>query len=50
MSELKKILELAQRGGCVFNLEQRQALDRAIEMGRGGLWLDLSDEQYQRLR
>ena len=40
-----KLFELAKRGGSNLNLEGRQTLDHGIEIGRGGLWLDLSEEQ-----
>jgi hypothetical protein len=29
-----------------MNLEQIQSLDHGIEIGRGGVWLELSEEQY----
>ena len=45
-----KLLELAERGGSNLNLEGRQALDHGIENGRGGMWLDLSEEQYAKLK
>jgi hypothetical protein len=45
-----KVRELAERGGAKFNLEQEQALSHAIEIGRGGVWLNLTDEQYRRLK
>jgi hypothetical protein len=44
-----KIRELAKRGGVDMSLETRQALDHGIEIGRGGIWLELSEEQYQTL-
>ena len=44
-----KIYEMAERAGGFNNLESKQALDHAIEIGRGGIWLDLSEEQYQKL-
>lgn len=31
-----KVIELAARGGYILNLEGRQALDHAIDQGRGG--------------
>jgi hypothetical protein len=31
------------------NLESRQALDLAIEVGRGGVFLSLTDAQYAKL-
>jgi len=33
-----------------MSLDVLQALDHGIEIGRGGIWLELSDEQYQKLR
>ncbi|HEX4038837.1 MAG TPA: hypothetical protein VHX37_12330 [Acidobacteriaceae bacterium] len=44
-----KLFEIAQRGGYTLNREGRQALPHAIEIGRGGIWLELTDEQYRRL-
>jgi len=45
-----KLIEMAEHGGYRLNLEGRQALDNAIENGRGGIWLELTEEQYERLR
>lgn len=45
-----KILELARRGGLDLNLEAQQALSHAFEIGRGGVWLNLTEEQYRRLK
>lgn len=45
-----KVIELARRGGAFTELESRQSLNYALEIGRGGLWLNLTDEQYQRLK
>lgn len=45
-----KIKELARRGEAWGTLENRQALEHAIEMGRGGLYLKLTPEQYVKLR
>jgi hypothetical protein len=42
--------ELARLGEALGTLEQKQALEQAIEMGRGGLYLRLTPEQYARLR
>jgi hypothetical protein len=33
-----------------MNPEGRQALDTGIEKGRGGIWLLLTEEQYQKLK
>jgi hypothetical protein len=45
-----KIYEIARRAGSFVNLEERQSLDHAIEIGRGGIWLQLTEEQYQKLK
>ena len=46
----EKLIEMAKRGDSNLNLETRQALDHGIEIGRGGVWLELTEEQYARLR
>ena len=46
----QKVIETAERGGYNMNLEGRQALDHGIENGRGGIWLLLTEEQYQKLK
>jgi hypothetical protein len=48
--ESAKVFEIAERGGYRMNLEGRQAIEHAIENGRGGVWLELSEEQYARLK
>jgi hypothetical protein len=45
-----KLRELARRGEALGTLEQKQALEDAIEMGRGGLYLRLTPAQYAKLR
>jgi hypothetical protein len=45
-----KLFELAERGGCLMNLEGRQAIEHGIEMGRGAIWLTLTAAQYSKLR
>ena len=45
-----KIIELAERGGNRLNLEERQAIEHGIETGRGGIWLELTEEQYGKLK
>ncbi len=44
-----KIRRLAERGGAFVNLEAKSMLDHGLEIGRGGVWLNLTEEQYQRL-
>jgi hypothetical protein len=45
-----KLIEMAEHGGYRLNLEGRQALDNAIENGRGGIWLELNEDQYRKLQ
>ena len=49
-ADLEKIRELARRGGAWRDSESRQMLEYAIEVGRGGIYLRLTPEQYARLR
>jgi len=49
LDDAAKIYEMAERGGYKMTLENRQSIDRAIEMGRGSVWLDLTQEQYRKL-
>jgi hypothetical protein len=43
------IRTLARRAGAMATLEAEEQLDREIENGRGGLYLDLTSEQYRKL-
>jgi hypothetical protein len=45
----QKIVELAKRGGAKITSEDRAMLAHGIEIGREGIWLQLTDEQYDRL-
>jgi hypothetical protein len=45
-----KLIEMVERGGGVPNLEAGQSLRYAIELGRGGVWLKLTEEQYLKLK
>jgi hypothetical protein len=45
-----KIRELFDRFAAGKKLEDRQALEYALEMGRGSIWLNLSEEQYAKLK
>jgi hypothetical protein len=44
------LIEMATRGGGLPNRAADQMLNYAIEMGRGGVWLSLTEEQYQKLK
>ena len=48
-SDKQKIFEIAERVGASHNLETRQALQHGIEIGRGGVWLELTQTQYEKL-
>jgi hypothetical protein len=44
------IFELARRGGADMKLEDKQALEYGIAMGRGSLWLNLTPKQCKKLK
>ena len=44
------IFQLARRGGADLSLEAEQEIRHGIEIGRGGVWLNLSEEQYRKLK
>jgi hypothetical protein len=46
----QKIWEMAKRGGFTLNISGRQELEKAIRRKRGGIWLELTPEQYEKLR
>jgi hypothetical protein len=45
-ADVEKVRELARRGGGLPDLESASALEHGIEIGRGGVWLNLTQEQY----
>jgi hypothetical protein len=49
-AEVEKVRELAERGGGLPDLDSAAALEHGIEIGRGGVWLNLTPEQYVRLK
>ncbi len=46
----EKIRIIVEKVGNFADLQERQALDYGLEMGRGGVWLQLTEEQYRRLK
>ena len=46
----EKVRKLISRTATKFDLAGRQALDAGFGGGRGGVYLDLSAEQYRKLR
>jgi len=45
-----KIRTIVDKVGSFANLQDRQALDYGLETGRGGVWLQVTEEQYMRLK
>jgi hypothetical protein len=45
----EKLTELAEKGNAMKSLADRQGLEHAIRLGRGGLYLDLSYPQLAAL-
>ena len=41
--------ELAKRGNGLIDKWDRDGFDLALEMGKGGVWLRLSDDQFKAL-
>ena len=49
LEEDDKLYELAKRGQALNELADKQSIEAAIRGGRGGLFLKLTPEQYQKL-
>jgi len=49
-ADVEKVRELAKRGGGLQDLESAFAMEHGIEIGRGGVWLNLTPAQYVRLK
>jgi hypothetical protein len=45
-----KVRELYDRSGCDKKLEDRQALEHAIEIGNGAMWIEITEDQYRKLK
>jgi hypothetical protein len=45
----KKIWEMAKRGRFTLNISGREELEQALRRKRGGIWLELTPEQYRKL-
>ena len=41
--------ELAKRGSCVTDKWDQEGFELGLELGRGGIWLRLTNEQYAAL-
>jgi hypothetical protein len=44
------VVELGERGGGITDQESRLLLEQGISIGRGRVFLRLTDEQYAKLR
>src|SRR5450631_1827629 len=47
--DVAKIVEIVRRGRGITGMESRQALDKAVALGRGGIFLKLDANQLQAL-
>jgi len=45
-----KIIELVERAGGFRDQESRLMLEQGVSMGRGGVFLSLTDDQYAKLK
>jgi hypothetical protein len=50
LKDRQEVSALARRGGCDTNLIVQQPFEDALRKGRGGIWLELNVEQYNRLK
>lgn len=50
LDDPQKIKEMVQKGGASMILEDKQAIDHGTEVGRGSVWLNLTPEQYEKLK
>jgi hypothetical protein len=45
-----KVIELVEYGGGMTDHESRLMLSQAVDAGRGGVFLNLTEEQYSKLK
>ena len=50
LEDQRKLFELVKRGGFTLNISGRQEIEEAIRKKGGGVWLELTPEQYAKLR
>jgi len=48
--DVDKVRQLIDRTPTSMNLEARNMLEHAISIGRGGMYLELTGEQYRKLK
>jgi hypothetical protein len=49
LSDDKKLFEMLKRGGYTLNIAGRHEIEEAVRKKSGGVWLDLTGEQYAKL-
>jgi hypothetical protein len=50
LKDSQKLFQIAERGGATMSPSARFKIQQAINTGRGGMWLELTDEQYEKLK
>lgn len=45
-----QVREMAEIGGAMTNLENRRTFEHEVMQGRGGVYLNLTQAQYERLK
>jgi hypothetical protein len=50
LADDRKLFELLKRGGFTLNISGRREIEEAIRNKGGGVWLELTPEQYAKLR
>jgi hypothetical protein len=50
LADERKLFELMKRGGFTLNISGRREIEEAIRKRHGGVWLELTPEQYAKLR
>jgi hypothetical protein len=48
--DVNKVREMHTRFGVDQKLEDKSAIEFAVKMGRGSMWLNLTDDQYAKLK
>ena len=50
LADDRRLFDLLKRGGFTLNISGRQEIEAAIRNKSGGVWLDLTAEQYAKLQ
>jgi hypothetical protein len=49
LNDGEKIFEIANRGGFTLDIAGRREIEEALRKRGGGIWLELTGEQYEKL-